>query len=651
LAGEVAVDGTPFGRYRLIELIGEGGMGEVWRAYDTMLRRDVAIKILPTELAAEAGYRERFQQEAYTAARLNNPNIIPIHEAGEVDGRLYLVMPVVDGVDVHTLLERDGPMSPQTAVRVIEQAAAALDVAHMAGLVHRDVKPGNLMMVGGDFVYLMDFGIATPMAGPRLTGPGAIVGTFAYMAPERFASGTVDARSDVYSLACVLYECLTGQQPYPDESMEQKALIVGDRTLELPQPSAHRPDTPTGRTERRTGQQRLTGQQPSPNESLTRQIVGHLTLDPPRPTLRRPDIPAGFDEVVATGMAKNPDERYQTAHELALAAREALTHGGTAAPMSANGGQFGHYRLLDVLGQGGMGTVYRARDTAMGRDVAVKVLQPELATEPGYQERFRREAYAAGRLSSPNIIPIYEAGEVDGRLYLVMPVVDGVDVHTVLDRDGPMRPQMAVRVVEQVAAALDSAHKAGLVHRDVKPSNLLMVDGEFVYLIDFGLVHEATAARLTRTNAAPGSPAYMAPERFSAGDIADARADVYSLACVLYECLTAQLPFAGGSFEQLAVAHLFSEPPQPSSFNAAIPVGFDEVIARGLAKKPDDRYQTAAELAVAARRALTSPSATATRAAEYTEPTDSSKTDDPTAPGPGPTLVDDATFQLPSHPS
>ncbi len=610
------MDEVAFGRYRLIELMAEGSMGEVWRAHDPMLRRDVAIKILPTELAADAAYRERFQREAYSAAGLNNPNIIPIYEAGEIDGRLYLVMPVVDGVDVHTALERDGPMSPQMAVRVIEQAAAALDSAHQSGLVHRDVKPSNLLLVGGEFVYLLDFGIALPTTAPRLTGPGMIVGTLAYMAPERFTTGIADVRSDVYSLACVLYECLTGQQPYPGDSMEH-------------------------------------------------QIRGHLTLDPPRPTEHRPDIPTGFDEVIAAGMAKDPEQRYQTARELAVAARDALRHVAAAAPLSANGGQFGRYRLLDVLGQGGMGTVYRARDTAMGRDVAVKVLQAELATEPGYQERFRREAYAAGRLSSPNIIPIYETGEADGRLYLVMPVVDGVDVHTVLERDGAMSPQMAVRVVEQVAAALDSAHKSGLVHRDVKPSNLLMVGGEFVYLIDFGLVHEATAARLTRTNVIQGSPAYMSPERFTAGGIADARADVYSLACVLYECLTAQLPFAGHTFEQLAVSHLFTEPPRPSSFNAAIPVGFDEVIARGMAKKPDDRYQTAAELAVAARRALSNPSATAPpRAAEHTAPTDSSKTDDPTPPGPGPTLVkgphippgpeptlvDDAAFELPPHP-
>ncbi|OBK19539.1 hypothetical protein A5636_18275 [Mycobacterium asiaticum] len=251
-----------------------------------------------------------------------------------------------------------------------------------------------------------------------------------------------------------------------------------------------------------------------------------------------------------------------------------------------------------------MGSVYRAHDTELNRDVAVKVLRPEMATEPGYKERFRREAYAAGRLANPNIIPIYDAGEIDGRLYLVMPIIDGIDLHTVLSRDGHMSPLKAVRVVEQAAAALDAAHKSGLVHRDVKPSNLLMVGDDFVYLIDFGLVQEAVGTRLTRTNLNPGTPAYMAPERFKLETIADARGDVYSLACVLYECLTGQVPFVGGGVEGLAAAHLFNEAPKPSSIDPAIPVGFNDVIARGMAKDLNERYQTANELAVAARAAL-----------------------------------------------
>ena len=268
------VEGTPFGRYRLIEVIGEGGMGKVYKAHDTVIGRDVAIKVLPTELSAESGYRERFRREAHTAARLTEPHIIPIHDTGEVEGRLYLVMPIINGTDVGTLLRREGPMSPQRASRVIEQLAAALDAAHAAGLVHRDIKPSNALMTNGDFTYLIDFGIAHDAAATRVTKTGAIVGTLAYMAPERFTTGVADARADVYSLTCMLHECLTGTQPYPGDSAEQ-------------------------------------------------QITAHLTLDPPKPSTSNSAIPAAFDDVIARGMAKQPSERFASAGELARAASAA----------------------------------------------------------------------------------------------------------------------------------------------------------------------------------------------------------------------------------------------------------------------------------------------------------------------------------------
>ena len=269
------MDEVDFGRYRLIELIGEGGMGRVFRAHDAQLRQDVAIKVLPAEFATEPGYREQFLREAQTAGQLTEPHIIPIHEAGEIDGQLYLVMPVVDGIDLASLLKRDGPMSPQLAVQVIGQLAAALDAAHAAGLVHRDVKPSNALMTAQGFVCLIDFGIAHGSTATKLSSTGTIVGTFAYMAPERFSAGVADARSDIYALTCVLYECLTGEHPFPGDSMEQ-------------------------------------------------QIAGHLTVDPPQPSAGRPAVPPAFDEIIARGMAKDPDERYQTALDLAAAARQAL---------------------------------------------------------------------------------------------------------------------------------------------------------------------------------------------------------------------------------------------------------------------------------------------------------------------------------------
>lgn len=520
--------GEVFGRYRLLETLRWGGTGTVHRAYDTTMGREVAVRVLPSAPTDEAGRHERLRDRLAIAARLSCPHIMPIYEIGTIDGRLYLSMPIFDGTDLASLLCRDGPMNPRSALRVIEQAAVAIEAIHSEGLVHGDVKPSNLFVAWGEFVYLLDFAVA----------------------PEHYGPGPVEPSSDIDALARVLYECLTGQQAVDGEQ-------------------------------------------------------------PPKPTHINAAIPTGFDEVIARGMAGRPEDRYQTARELAFAARDALASPVAAAAAPGQEVEFGRYRLFELLGQGSMGSVYRAHDTALGRDVAVKVLRPEMATEPGFEERFRREAFAAGRLANPNIIPIYDAGEIDGRLYLVMPIVDGVDLHTVLRRDGPMSPPKAVRIVEQAAAALDAAHKSGLVHRDVKPSNLLVVADDFVYLIDFGLVQEALATRLTHTNVNPGTPAYMAPERFKLETIADARGDVYSLACVLYECLTGQPPFSGGGVEGLAAAHLFSEPPKPRSINPAIPAGFDHVIARGMAKELEHRYQTASELATAARQALTSGSADA----------------------------------------
>ncbi len=250
-----------------------------------------------------------------------------------------------------------------------------------------------------------------------------------------------------------------------------------------------------------------------------------------------------------------------------------------------------------------MGKVYKARDTAIGRDVAIKVLPAELAQQTGYRERFRREALTAARLTEPHIIPIYDTGEIDGHLYLTMPVVDGTDLASLIGRDGAMTPELAVKVIEQLASALDAAHANGLVHRDVKPSNALMTGHTFVYLIDFGIAHSAEATRLTQAGMVVGTIAYMAPERFVEGK-ADARGDVYALACVLHECLTGRLPYPGTSVEQMMAAHLTLDAPRPTTDNPAIPASFDAVIARGMAKDPEQRYQTAAQLAVAARRAL-----------------------------------------------
>jgi serine/threonine protein kinase, bacterial len=269
------------------------------------------------------------------------------------------------------------------------------------------------------------------------------------------------------------------------------------------------------------------------------------------------------------------------------------------------GTAFGRYRLLELLGRGGMGEVWRAHDTVIDRIVAVKVLPAHLAQDEMFLQRFRREAHAAARLNNPHVIPIHNSGEIDGRLYVDMRLIDGRDLETVL-AVGPLEPARAVRIIEQVARALHAAHKVGLVHRDVKPSNILLDEDDFAYLIDFGIARGAGETRLTGTGHVIGSWQYMAPERLRADSI-DARSDIYALACVLYECLTGAPPYPGDQVEQLVTAHLTAAPPRPSSTDPNVPVGFDTVIATGMAKKPEHRYATTVDFARAAADAITTP--------------------------------------------
>ena len=222
-----------------------------------------------------------------------------------------------------------------------------------------------------------------------------------------------------------------------------------------------------------------------------------------------------------------------------------------------------------------------------------------------FQQRFRREAHAAARIDEPHVVPIHTYGEIEGRLFVDMRLIKGRDLQPVLTA-GPLAPERAVRIIEQIAQALQAAHEVGLVHRDVKPSNILVDDNDFAYLIDFGIARAAGETALTNTGATIGTWSYMAPERFQ-GDTADARADIYALACVLYESLTGQLPFPGQSIEQIAVAHMTQPPPRPSEVKDGVGAAMDDVIATGMAKNPDQRFASAVELARAGREATTGP--------------------------------------------
>ena len=309
------MDATPFGQYQLQELIGRGGMGEVYMAFDTNTDRVVALKVLPSHLAEDAIFQQRFpariagrggHQRTSRGAdpwlRRDRRTALPGHAADRGPQPRH-----------HARRRRDKPLKPALAVSMIEQVAAALDAAHEAGLIHRDVKPSNILVTENDFAYLIDFGLARTAGQQGLTTAGSTLGTMAYMSPERFEGGDIDPRSDVYALTCVLYECLTGSRPYPVDSLEQ-------------------------------------------------QIARHINAPAPKPSAIDPKL-AAFDEVIAKGMAKKPGRRYQTAGEMAAAARQALS-----VPVRTTGGS-GRHSAGRAKQNGAPRTVWRGRWRSLGAAV------------------------------------------------------------------------------------------------------------------------------------------------------------------------------------------------------------------------------------------------------------------------------------------
>jgi len=261
------------------------------------------------------------------------------------------------------------------------------------------------------------------------------------------------------------------------------------------------------------------------------------------------------------------------------------------------------FRVESVLGSGAMGTVYRAARIETGEPVALKVLTPELARDERFRQRFLRESELAASLRHPNVVSIVASGEEDGVLYLAMTPIDGADLREILRREGRLEPEHALRIVGDVAGALDAAHDAGLVHRDVKPGNIL-VAADRAYICDFGLArHVSSASSLTGDRGFVGTIDYVPPEQI-AGTPLDGRADEYSLGCVLYECLAGQRPFERDSELSVVFAHLNETPPTISGVRPELPPAFDDVFATGLAKSPEDRYATCGELVAAAHAAL-----------------------------------------------
>jgi serine/threonine-protein kinase len=566
-------------RYELLGKIADGAVAEVFRARDRVLGCDVVLKIVRSELTGDRTVVGRFLDESRLCQKLEHKGVVRHLASDQLpDGRVYLVTEALDGTDLAAHLHLNGPLSVADAVRLFIPLCEALDYVHLLGVVHRDLKPDNVFLEGGLSAFspkLLDFGLAN-FRGPKSvrTATGAIVASPEYTPPECIDGQRANARSDLYSLGVLLYECLTGAPPFVAGNYGELLLM---HLNQAPPP--------------------LTGEAAVLNHVVQRCLA------------KAPADRFGSAAEVATALLSGPPEEVSGRTFVSRPGQKPTTLTGKA---EGAGAEFGVYKTMSVLGQGAMGTVYLAKHTRLGRQVALKVLRPEHSRNGHLVQRFLQEARTVNAINHEHIVEIFDFAEDVGptgepRVYCVMELLAGAPLSELI-RCEPLSVARVLNITRQIAAALSAAHKVGAVHRDVKPDNIFVTErsgvADYVKVLDFGVaklvVPLADAPKVgTMDGQIIGTPAYMAPEQAS-GAGTDHLADVYAVGVVLYEMLSSRLPFTGEVFGKLVVQIMTQAPPPlppKTPGGEPIPPALEALVMQLLAKEPSARPQSMDDVA------------------------------------------------------
>lgn len=596
--------GRQLANFKIERLIGRGGMAKVYYGVDVKLERPVAIKVIDALYRDNRAYTRRFIREARTVATWRHENIIQIYYADDEDGLYYFVMEYIDGLDLGELLSQyaaKGELMPHDDVlRIGRAVASALDYAHEKGVIHRDVKPLNVLVAGDGRVVLADFGLAMDVhKGSR----GKTFGSSLYIAPEQ-ARRSADAvpQSDLYALGVMLYEMLTGTVPFNDPS----PAIVALQHLNLPPPPP-RQFNPNLSEETEAVLLKALSKSPEERYQTGSELIEALerTLEIGQPLSDRvelPTLPADIQTPVRSWPRILADEK--VAQHLQASTKPAPPEDFTPPPdASLIGRQLDEYRLDALLGQGGMARVYRGVDVRTRRAVAIKVIDAPLRTDSDYMMRFEREAQAIAKLEHPHIVSLYRYGEADGLLYMAMKFIEGADLGSVLacHRQKLVESGEVSRIVREICLALDYAHSQGVIHRDVKPSNIMLDKQGHAILTDFGL---ALLTDLGTRGEVFGSPHHIAPEQAISSARVVPQSDLYAVGVILYEIFTGEFPFDADDPLDVAMLQMTEPPRPPRELCPDIRPELEAVILKVLAKEPEERYQSGAELAEALDQAL-----------------------------------------------
>jgi len=571
--GAVPADWPVVPGYELLAELGRGGMGVVYRARQVSLKRLVALKLIRDGALAGPQQRARFRIEAEAAARMRHANIVAIHEVGEHQGQPYFAMELVDGPSLEKILAGQPQPVPQAA-ELLRTLALAVEHAHAQNVVHRDLKPANILLQMDDgrlpmenqhvgatlqaaIPKITDFGLAKRLDSESTawTQEGAVLGTPSYMAPEQAAglTGAIGPATDVYALGAILYEMLTGRPPFLADSWQQ---AIEQVLHEEPQP----------------------------------------------PARLRADVPPDLETICLKCLEKEPVGRYASAGELAndlgrfldgkpvaavpLGARERL------ARLAARDG----YQLLDEIGRGPRSCVYRARYGTLSQPVALKVFHAGVCTRQDWEARLQRNADSWVGLGHPHIVPVQRGGWWDGAPYVALEYVPHGSLATRL-AGRPYPVQEALRLVEQVAEIVSYIHRQGIVHGNLKPSNVLFAADGIPRVSDFRPTGGLFQGPLPVEGPELIGLGYLAPE-FVREPGADPRpyTDIYSLGMILYELLTGRPAFAGATAQETLEQVCSQDPIPPSRLNSRVTPQLEAFCLSCLRKGVWQRYSRAYDL-------------------------------------------------------
>lgn len=527
----------------IIQLIAANKERALFLARDRTLKRRVALRV---HLVPETPARRWFECETELIAALDHPTLRPVYGAGTAADWAYRVSKWIDGESLVEAVER-GPRPIPTVLQLTRDLTSLLEYVHAQRIVVRQLAPPTIIIEVTERNYVTDLRYANTCLefAPRQYDAAAIP----FLAPELRRGAAPEPGSDLYSAGALLYFAATGRAPEPE---------------------------PTA-------------------------------ITPPR-TLR-PAVPQALDRVIMRALAADPNDRYLTAAEMSddlvsdlgefdvqmqIAPQMGMaTEDARAWEKRLRRALGDDFELLDEVGAGGFGRVYRVRDLALERDVALKVLHPYLTADPKVVERFRREAQLAAQLHHPNIVDIYDIGGRAGLLWYIMAYVPGVSLAALVEREGPQPVARVIQVLSDALAGLDHAHERGLVHRDLKPENILIdrTTGR-VRIADFGLAIAFKGDKLGGASSRSGTPEFAAPEQLL-GEPVDHRADLYSLSLTAYYALTGRPPYQGLTIELLAARHAAGRLPDVTRHRRDVPETLVRVLERGAARLPDDRFQSA----------------------------------------------------------